>query len=617
MRKIDWAAARKIDWASLEGGHGPAGTVPDLLEECAREDPLHALGAIVDLGDLLRPARGRVLSAAPVALPFLVDLAEGGAVHAREQVVRLIRRIAERGQPDAAWSAAVDGVWPRLPALLADPDPLVRRQGGRLLSCLGRPEAVAALRERWDVEPDRRVRCDLVRSLGRADPAFDLAALLADDDPQVVLAAVHALAATDPAAPLAHVDALARAVGEVDSALWVDSAWLEDVRLGGGPTELVITTGDLLAADPDALTGYVTRVARDGSGPRRAAVLGVALRLLYAWRDVDLVPLLGELLHDGRPAVRYRAAAVLACLGAAGRPHADRLVELLEDPHEERGESTAHTTGDMALWALAAQHDPRCAPALVDLLEGDRTPFDLNTHRPTASSPVTACGPWLREPTAEEVLTPLRAHADVLVGPIAARLARPGQHRLLVAALCRVLAAWGPLSRAARPVLETLVGHRYYGRYATAALKAAEGYGEADVPALAGEARRSGVTIGVLGALGPAAAEAEETLRRLATPDETGWRRVEAGYALWRITGERADVVPLLVEAATPLATGDYTRPRGAALHHLAEMGVRTEEVLAVARAVAGSRRRVADVGERERIAEDEALRASAAQLLR
>ncbi|MCP2094848.1 MULTISPECIES: HEAT repeat domain-containing protein [Actinosynnema] len=611
---------RKIDWASLEGGYGPAGTVPDLLEECAREDPLHAFGAIVDLGDLLRPSRGRILSAAPVALPFLVDLAEGGAAHAREQVVRLIRQIAERGQPDAAWSAAVDGVRPRLLALLADPDPLVRRQTGRLASCLGRPEAVAALRERWDVETDRRVRCDLVRALGRADREFDLTGLLADDDPQVVLAAAHALAATDPAAPLAHADAdaLAGAVTSVDSALWVDSAWAEDARrLGDDLTELVISTGDLLADDPDAMTAYVTRVARDGIPARRAAVLGVALRLLYAWRDVDLVPLLGELLHDAHPAVRYRAAAVLACLGAAGRPHADRLVELLPDAHEERGESTAHTTGDMALWALAAQHDPRCAPALAALLEGDRTPFDLNTHRPTGSSPVTACGPWLREPTAEEVLTPLRAHADVLVGPIAARLARPGQHRLLVAALCRVLAAWGPLSRAARPVLETLVGHRYYGKYATAALKSADGYGEADVPALAGEARRSGVTIGVLGALGPVAAGAEETLRRLATPDETGWRRVEAAYALWRITGESAEVVPLLVEAATPLATGDYTRPRGAALHHLAEIGVRTEEVLVVARAVAGSRRRVADVGERERIAEDEALRASAAQVLR
>lgn len=603
---------RKIDWQSLECLHGPAGNVPDLLEECAHEDPLHAFGAIADLGDLLRPSRARILSAAPAALPFLVDLAENGP-HARERVVRLIRQIAERGHPTPEWTGALDAARPGLLALLTDPDPLVRRQAGRLLSCLDHPEALTALREGWDTEQDLRVRCDLVRSLGGADPAFDLTALLTHDDPQLCLAAAHALPAT---AALPDATALANAVASPDSAVWVDSAWLEDPRHDDALTELVITTGDLLAEDPAALTGYVTLVARNGIAPRRAAVLGSALRLLCTWRDVDLVPLLGTLLHDPHPAVRYRAAAVLACLGPAARPHADRLAALLQDRSEQPGESTTHTAGDMALWALAAQGDPRCVPALVALLESDRVPFDLNTHRPTNPTPVTACDPWLHEPTAEEVLTPLRAHAAALVPPIAARLARPDQHRLLVAALCRVLAAWGPLSGEAKSALEPLTGHRYYGRYATAALKSIDGYTEADVPALAGEARRSGVTIGVLGALGAAAAEAEDTLRRLATPDETAWRRVEASYALWRVTGETTTAVPLLLEAAAPLATGDYTRPRGAALHHLAEIGVRTEEVLATARAVATTRRRVANVGDRERIAEDEALRASAAQLL-
>jgi HEAT repeat protein len=635
-----------IVWSELEHNYGDASDLPELLRGCASQDAEVAGPAVGEVFNNLYHQGGWVCSAASAALPFLIDLAAGGAVHHRPHVVELIGRLAreavtaEPGGVDPAWQPALDAMRPRLLALLDDPDPEVRREATLVLSDgVRHPESVEALRRRWSAETDRTTQCDLVLAFGvvlRWEPdevqRAELVVLLSGDDLQLGIAAVHALAGSDPAVAPQHVDMLVRAVLDPDAALWRDSAWIGEA--------LVPATGRLLAVDPVATTALTIGISQGGEVDARVASLEQAGSVLSEWRTMTgaILPLLGRRLDDDTPEIRYRAAALLACLGLDAKPYADHLAALAADP-AVRNSRTATTVGDAAVWALARQDDPRCLPGLVERLSGDRLGFG------TAGAYHGRRPHLIMQPGIHEVLIPLRRHADVLLDAVTARLASAREDDVLGWNLCDVVAAWGPAAEAALPaVADLLRGERSLPR-------AAKAIGAIGPPAAdAAKALRNNVTeptaawalwrtgadpdfgietlvhhvaegrgyhnaIALLADLGPQAAASTDRLRDLTRSDDD-WTRVEAAHALWRVTDDPTAPIATLTDLAEPLSTGDCFPVHIVALRYLADMNASTDRVTTVARAVLDNPRRIAYFGGWHTFAEDEEIRAAATRLL-
>ncbi|GAA2677759.1 MULTISPECIES: HEAT repeat domain-containing protein [Actinosynnema] len=371
-------------------------------------------------------------------LPRLADLASAPARRHRHRVVRLLARLSVLNGTSPVWRA----LEPRLVALLADGDPRVRRHATRLVSSAVRGHG-PVLRARWDVETDRGVRHDLARSSGvDADPA-----LLRDDDPLIRLAAAHALRSPEFTWPQENVDSLVAAV--LDDAAGADSGWLHWEPRADPVSQAVFGALDLLGGDPAAATAFASGVAAGGGAPHRLAALGCAMRISRRWR----VPIPVVLLDDDNSEVRRWSAILLAHLGPEAREHADRLAELAD---RERG-----GLREAALWALARQDDPRCLPGLVELLGEEDLSFN-----PTRGAHPVHRRLWPRPADLAEVLVPLRAHADVLRGPITARPTDP--------ALREVLREWD----SARPTTDE-------DRITAACRLAGIGALDADAPALA------------------------------------------------------------------------------------------------------------------------------------
>ncbi|MBB5800363.1 HEAT repeat protein [Saccharothrix ecbatanensis] len=635
-----------VVWSELEHNYGDASDIPELLRGCASQDAEVAGRALYEVSNNLYHQGGWVCSAASAALPFLIDLAAGGAAHHRPHVVEVIGRLAREAvavEPrfvDPAWQPALDAMRPRLLALLDDPDPEVRREATLMLSDgVRHPESVEALRRRWSAETDRTTRCDLVRAFGvvltwAPDESLraELVALLSGDDLQLCLAAVHALAESDPAVAPPHVDMLVRAVLDPDAALWRDSAWI-----GGA---LVRTTGDLLAVDPVAATAFAIGISQDREVDGRVASLGQAGSVLSEWRTATgaILPLVGRRLHDDTPEVRYRAAALLACLGLDAKPYADHLAALAADP-AIRNSRRVTTVGDAAVWALARQDDPRCLPGLVERLSGDRLGFG------TAGAYHGRLPHLIMQPAIHEVLIPLRRHVDVLLDAVTARLATAREDDVLGWTLCDVVAAWGPAAEAALPAVARLLhGERSLPRAAKAigaigppAADAAKALrNNTTEPTAAWALWRTGAdpdfgietlvhhvaegrgyhnAIALLAELGPQAAASTDHLRDL-TRSDNDWTRVEAAHALWRVTEDPTAPITTLTDLAEPLSTGDCLPVRIAALRYLADIGASTERVTTLARAILDNPRRIAYSGGWHTFAEDEEIRAAATRLL-
>ncbi|MFF2193553.1 HEAT repeat domain-containing protein [Streptomyces sp. NPDC058157] len=82
--------------------------------------------------------------------------------------------------------------------------------------------------ERWEVEEDPATRLDVVLALGQAVYASDvldlLRGLLDDPEPQVRLAAVRALAVSEPGLPERRLELLPEAVRDPGVGLWRHTA---------------------------------------------------------------------------------------------------------------------------------------------------------------------------------------------------------------------------------------------------------------------------------------------------------------------------------------------------------------------------------------------------------
>ncbi|GAB3877594.1 hypothetical protein GCM10029964_026940 [Kibdelosporangium lantanae] len=495
------------------------------------------------------------------------------------------------------------------------------------------PDAAAALVRRWDVEEDRTTRADLVLAFGTAYTWAEdetlrerLLALLADDDLQLRLAAVHALAEFDPDVASRHVGTLVRAVLHQDAVLWRDSGWI-----GGRLGTIVNATGRLLMADPDAASTFALGVTTEaGSGDLRHVQW-----VLSCWRTAtdEMLPLLGACLDDQLSGVRYEAAALLACLGEQASAYADQLFVRTTDTASRHG----MTVGDAAVWALARQNHPGCLPGLVDRLTGDRLGFDVRARHFGGDVPVL----WL--PAIHEVLIPLREHADALLGALTEFMAGARHDTVLASNLCHVVAAWGPVAAEAMPAVADLVDNPKVLPAAAKALGAI-GPAAADVVrtldaaelAVAWALWRTGAdpdrgvaalvhavaqpkprhpTIALLADVGPQAVAGVDTLRTLAGSTDD-WTRVEAAHALWRVTGDPDEPVAILTALAQPLADGSCLPVGIAALCHLAEIRPADDHVRAVARAIHDNPRRIAWSGGWRTFTEDERIRAAASVLL-
>ncbi|RSN22471.1 PBS lyase [Amycolatopsis sp. WAC 04169] len=638
-----------VDWSRLEHNYGNAADVPALLRGCASPNVKTASNSLFDLSNKLFHQGGWVCSAASAALPGLADLAGDPAVHGRHEVVELISWLAGEAVEvserfvDAGWRPALDRVRPRLLALLDDADPAVRRAAISLVADgIRHPESIVMLRRRWTVETDRTIRIDLVGALGVVfawsqdeESGECLHALVTDDDPLTGLAAVHALAVSDPAVATDKVGLLISGVLNADTAQYQDSEWV-----GHGPEALVHKTGSLLLGDPGAATAFALGVARSGDAAKRVAALRHVQQVLSLWRTTteELLPLLAAHLDDESPEARYRAAALLACVGERGAPYAEQLIARTFD-HAARAPRTATTVGDAAVWALARQHHPGCVPGLVKRLCRSSLGFS------PAGSYYDRTNPILDQPSIGEVLIPLRGHVDALLDAVIGRLAKARRDSILALNLCQVIAAWGPSAAAALPVVIRFLDDEQVRPAAAKAIGAMgpAGVGAVDAlrrhasePAVAWALWRTGAdpetavavltdlvarpglwhtTIALLADLGPQAASCVDELRSLSCSADD-WTRTEAAYALARITGDPTEPVTILTDLAYPLAHGDCLPVRIAALRHLADLEATDDRVRELAQAVVDSERRLAYFGGWHTFSEDEQAYTAATALL-
>ncbi|WP_031097181.1 HEAT repeat domain-containing protein [Streptomyces sp. NRRL S-15] len=654
-----WVGLEAVDWTELEHNHGPAGDMPGLLRRCAGPDAQDAADAAFEISDHLFHQGGWICSAASVALPFLLRLAAtpGVPVPGRRAMLDLVARLAaEAGQVngesvDPGWETAWERALPEVLALLADPSPEIRRDTAHTLGVCGSPgeSVLPSLLRCWEEDEDPVVRLDLVLGLGRAaerEPVgaqaaevFDLLRELLDaPDPQIRLAAVHALAPTDPGLPVRRLGFLLEAIRDPSVELWRHTAsveadvqgvhhWTAALFTGPSPT---FTLG-LLDEHPD--------------GEQRIGALNQAGGLLTRWRSptAALLPSLSARLDDPIAEVRFRAVELLACLGPKAVAHADQVASLLEDT-AARTTRTGQTVAEAAVWALARFNDPRCLPGLMEAMAGARSGF----ASAFAYYPVTDGLHHSVLPAIEEVLSFLPDHAELLLAPLGERLeAATDEHA--VNRLCKVLAGWGPAAKAAVPQLlglleddrtwaaaaHALAGIGRAGNGARDLLLTRSGPGEERAelaawaywkvggdpgPALEAIGRTAAgaflprSSLRTLAGLGPHAARYADQLRTL-TADADHWTRIEAAHALWAVTGDTETTVPAMTTAVRALAEGTCLPVALPALRCLALTGRAARPAAQLLRGLPSWDQRFCSNGGWRAFTQDEAVRAALEEL--
>ncbi|RSS32656.1 HEAT repeat domain-containing protein [Streptomyces sp. WAC08241] len=494
--------------------------------------------------------------------------------------------------------------------LVSDPDPEVRLAAPCALASL-HPEparVLTLLRERLTVERDTEVRLALVAAVGQL--ALRHASLRAET---VEWLGWLARAAQDPGLRLAALAQRARcAPGEIpdDVVPWV-TGLLEEIRTasaaGTGPgtprgaaptligqvrefleehaagrpapwTEELLRT--LHAALDDRVDDRIALVLAQLRSPdrwQRADAIWLCGSLIRVWRGryEEVVRLVGEQLHDPEPRLREAATSFLERLFELGAPAADALAARLASapPGPAGGYGAVGRSGrEGALIALARAGDIRAVPLLARALEGeDEVRRELLYATDGLGPSAAMLAPALRRRLARvELDERLYDRAAPLLHALAAvrgaqalpevlrvlRSAPANRRDRVREAALRTLAAFGPAAREAVPELRELLAEESAAVSAAAAraLWAAEEDAAEVLPALERwlrpglpDADRCAAAR-VLGEIGPAAASAAPALRpALASRDP--WVRVRAAAALWRVTGETEEVLPVLLAA--------------------------------------------------------------------
>ncbi|WP_043671078.1 HEAT repeat domain-containing protein [Streptomyces xylophagus] len=591
---------------------------------------------------------GRVASVSTAALPFVVALAGDPDMGARATLVQLLTSLSKKaaevdpGLVDAGWHAAWRLQRPRIQALLADPLPEIRREALPLGADVG------VLLERWHAETNPTVRLPLLLALGTAAAASTEAGsvdrvrtvvtgVLRTAGPAMRVAAVHAWAAFDPRAPVRELDLLVEVLSDPGTRPRFAETWyVPDVDGAFTREDVIAWTAGLFEDAPSTALAFVVRLIdaarRNGDTLLCRASLDEAWRLLLVRPSAAsaLVPLAGALLADPDDGVRYRAAHLLAVLGSRAAPYADELAALLDDPGEV--EFLDGTVGDHARWALTRVGDERALPGLVERSYARYQDQYSRAH--SSGDP--------RLPEVADVLTPLVAHAEVLL-PAVRRLLRD---RSLTRHFLEVLEAWGPAAAPALPEVVALLDDTQYsltavgvlvamGPAAASAEPAVRRCTVLDVPAnhlkvawaagllggdhdtalrLIGAAleRADGPahgSVGLLGDFGPAAARHADRVRHIMEHGDD-WLRLRAAVTLHSITGEPEPSGSVLEEYLRPIAEdGDTYGSFRDALRTLARIGTVSPAARETLRTVRASDRRLSNYWDYRAFLQDEEIR--------
>ncbi|MEU0402745.1 hypothetical protein ABZ318_21375 [Streptomyces sp. NPDC006197] len=652
-----WAGVDAVDWSELKHNYGSAEEIPVLLRRCAGPDSDDAEDASSELLNLLFHQGGWICSAASAALPFMLRLAATPQVPSRCAMLELVAMLAaEAGRVEArfldpGWASAWERALPELLRLLEVPEPGIRRAAIDVLgACDSRGELILpGLLRSWEAEDDPATRLELVLALGhaamrapagaRSAEVFDLLHELLDaPQPQMRLAAVHALAPTDPDLPARRLDVLLEAVRDPSVELWRHTSSVQAGVLGVHHW----TSGLFTGPAPDFTLGVL---ADHHDDEQRIAALAQAGGLLSQWRSpaAPLLPRLVGRLDDPVAEVRFRSVELLACLGPTAAAHADEAACLLADSAvrtTRRGESV----GEGALWALARMNDPRCLPGLIELIAGARSGFASNSAHYPASE-------WhhVGLPSLPEVLRYLPDHAELLLPAICDRIGTVADDRLLHR-ICETLAEWGSVAEKAVPrLLGLLEDDRTWTAAATALAGIGRGGSEAGSLLLSrvgvdgphGELAawaywrvcgEPGPALELLGrslveqrirhpelrklaGLGAHAAPHADRLRMMTTGTDP-WTRVEAAHALWAATGDTETTVPILTAVVRDLAEETYLPVMLPAVRHLARIGHAARPAAELLCGVPAGNRRLRSNGGWRGFNQDEEIRSAVRELL-
>ena len=229
-----------INWDGLGGAYGPAGDAAEILRGLASPDEGIAGEALDEFFSSIWH-QGTVYPVTAVAVPFIVELAAGRAVHHRDA---LCFALGGFGDPNMSDGSALPAVREALRAhsdsllpLLEDPETTVREAATYAVAHSGAGEkAASALAARREAEDDPQVQAGIVLALCAVEPAAGLSvaeAALHDPFP-VPLAAAHALLDARRTVPGEALEHLAAAIGR--EADW-NGAWTESVTRFDGVIE--------------------------------------------------------------------------------------------------------------------------------------------------------------------------------------------------------------------------------------------------------------------------------------------------------------------------------------------------------------------------------------------
>ncbi|MFF2081598.1 hypothetical protein ACFVXG_43355 [Kitasatospora sp. NPDC058162] len=557
-------------WATVNHAYGPAEDLPGLLRAFAEggEDAEEALDELY--GSIVH--QGTVYPASVDAAPYLARVAASGRRSA--DALRLLGCLAksedEYGVEPGAVRAAVAAQLPLLIALLADADATVRQAAGWTVGhTRDTGTALPAVRARLATETDPAVRAELLTVYSRLDrtgAADEARTLLGPDTPaQLRLAAVFAALDADEPWLAAHHDTV---LGLLPARETVRSGYADEHR---EPLRTIVGVllGRGTGAARESALALLDAALRDERPEVRAEALWAADRACMLSRSAPqrLIPAIAPLAAD------WAAAQLLAKLGPAAADAAPVLAELAAQPDDE--------AADQALAALVLVAPRAAAPLLARAL--GRRPRAMQS---AAGSYAPADAPFPFDP---ELFAAVRARlaAKALERPTGCEgcgCSTTEDHND-TAGLVHLLRQWGPQAVEALPELCAVLPRFQYAATAITAVATDLGPEQREQAAtalradagkllvaralheLTGEAgpllaaAEAALATGVRGAaegadaaadLGPAAARLTPALRealgRTAERDTTPQTDTDLALALglWRITGEAAEVLPVL-----------------------------------------------------------------------
>ncbi|MFI1035946.1 HEAT repeat domain-containing protein [Streptomyces sp. NPDC020951] len=555
-----------IDWASMEHAYGSAEEVPALLWALRSPDAEERHKALNRFYGAVHH-QGSVYPSTAASLPFLFELAADDATPERAAVVALLVSIGRESldlgfeddgteieyHPPMGCGQAVAFLRERgeqVAELARDPDPDVRLAaiGGLGLFLDDADRATAVLRERLAAEHDIEARLRIVEAAATlalrlpaatqqvtgwlsglaADPARDpvtrLAAVVqrarcAPDDigENVVPVAVGLLRETARAIPVRRIaPAPSRPAAPTDTVAPQIAAAFEDLnhrtRVYAPTTTLLRTLHEALGTRvPERTTVLAEQLSSPDPGSRLDAIR-MSGELMRTWRGdhTRLLLLISDQLTTADQDVAAEAAAVLASCHPIAAPARQALAAHIDAQRAAHGphvwaapDALLRRSHQEAVQALARLGDARALPSLLAALDSDVDAWraiQVAGHLPQA---------------VDQLAPRLCDHLRRI------DLSQPRNEMSANAILAALTALGDPAAvPAVADTLDAALRHEQHG------------------------VTRSALT--TLGAFGPAAADARDTIRALTTATDTHVRPA-AVAALWAVDGDRAEVLPLLL----------------------------------------------------------------------